>query len=149
VRRTSRRADGREAPPRRLPGAVAVEHLRAGDAADPPAELLEFAHTGLARTPLAVRAPGAGQAQAYNCAVRRATGRLVHFVEPSLEFGFEVLESAAQLLRDPAVGACGPFGLDTSDWRDFQPAEGPAVMALEYLVSIRRDELGRVVFGPE
>ena len=126
------------------PGSVEAVLGLAADADDPPAELLGLAAPGLARPPLAVRVAGAGQAQAYNAAVRRASGHVVHLVEPSLEFGFDVLESAATLLEDAAVGACGPFGLGTTDWRDFQPAEGRGVMALEYLLSLRRSDLGRV-----
>ena len=116
----------------------------ADGAEDPPPDLLGSAHQSLARQVRAVRVTGAGQAQAYNAVVRCATGRIVHLVEPSLEFGFDVLQVAAASLGDPAVGACGPFGLDTADWREFQPAAGPQVMALEYLLSLRRADAGRI-----
>jgi hypothetical protein len=85
-----------------------------------------------------------GHAQAWNVAARRARGRLLVFVEPSLEFGPGVLKALAQALDDPAVGVAGPFGLGTSDMRQFEEAEGAAAVALEYLVAVRRVDQGRL-----
>jgi hypothetical protein len=132
-----------------LPGAPAgaLEVVLAiADAGQAPAPaLLHFRGEALARPPVVVTVGASlGQAEALNLAARRALGRLVHFVEPSLEFGYAVLETASMVLEDPAVGACGPLGLDTLDWRDFHAAPGPEVMALEYLVSIRRADLERI-----
>jgi hypothetical protein len=82
-----------------------------------------------------------GHAEALNVAARRSRGEFVHFVEPSLRLEWPVLEQAAATLADPLVGACGPFGLATDDWREFRPALKPEVMALEYLVSVRRGDI--------
>lgn len=85
-----------------------------------------------------------GHAQAWNVGARRARGRLVVFVEPSLEFGAGVLATLAAALEDPAVGAAGPFGLGTTDMRQFDEAQGDAAVALEYLVAVRRADLSRL-----
>ena len=109
---------------------------------EPSARLLQTVHPALQRPPVVVTAgQGLGQAQALTVAARRARGRIIHFVEPSLEFGWTLLETAARVLDDPAVGACGPLGLVTEDWREFQPAPAGEVMALEYLMSVRRADL--------
>ncbi|HEV1998530.1 MAG TPA: hypothetical protein VGR61_10425 [Candidatus Dormibacteraeota bacterium] len=113
---------------------------------EPGAQLLQATHPALSRGPVAVAVDeGLGQAQALNVAARRALGRIVHFVEPSLEFGWDILEAASQVLTDSRVGACGPLGLVTEDWREFRPAPTGEVMALEYLLSVRRADL--VVIG--
>ncbi|MFN2463491.1 MAG: glycosyltransferase family 2 protein [Candidatus Dormibacteria bacterium] len=128
------------------PGSLEVILGIADGAEDPPPELLGLDLPALRRRPSAVRVRGAGQAQAYNAAIKQAGGTVIHVVEPSLQFRHEVLVAAEATLRDPAVGATGPFGLDTEDWRDFHPSPGPDVAALEYLVSFRRGDLLRI--GP-
>jgi hypothetical protein len=85
-----------------------------------------------------------GHAQAWTVAARRAGGRILVFAEPSLEFGREVLERLAEVLADPSIGLVGPFGLASADMREFAPADGPAVDALEYLLAMRRAEMARV-----
>ncbi|MGI8608598.1 MAG: hypothetical protein ACR2MY_05125 [Candidatus Dormibacteria bacterium] len=105
-------------------------------------QLAHAAHPALRGAPLVVRVrEDLGQAQALNVAARRSHGHVVHFVEPSLEFGWDVLDRSAALLRDEGIGACGPLGLVTEDWREFQPAPPGEVMALEYLVSVRRADI--------
>ena len=84
-----------------------------------------------------------GQADAWNVAARRAGGRVVFFVEPSLEFGAPLLSRLADVLADEAVGLAGPFGLRTDDMRTFEPGGGPGVDALEYLLAMRRADLDR------
>ena len=112
---------------------------------EPSAPLLQTMHPALSRPPVVVRVGDSlGQAQALNVAARRARGRIVHFVEPSVEFGWDLLETAAGILDDPGVGACGPLGLTTEDWREFQPAPAGEVMALEYVLSVRRADIPRI-----
>jgi GT2 family glycosyltransferase len=84
-----------------------------------------------------------GHADAWNVAARRARGRILVFVEPSLEFGADVLETLAAALDDGEVGLVGPFGLSTDNTRDFEVAAGPDVDALEYLLGMRREDVGR------
>ena len=85
-----------------------------------------------------------GHAQAWTVAARQARGRVLVFAEPSLEFGPQVLEGLAQALAEPGVGLVGPFGLASADQREFAPAAGPEVKALEYLLAIRRADMARV-----
>src|SRR5437660_534195 len=59
---------------------------------------------------------------------------------PTVLTGF----ASGGVLDDPSVGAAGPFGLATDDWRDFKPVEVGEVMALEYLVSVRRRDIARI-----
>ncbi|MEA2684587.1 MAG: cysteinyl-tRNA synthetase [Chloroflexota bacterium] len=123
-------------------GSLEVVVALAGAAAPPPDGILPTAHPALYRAPLLVRvSSGFGHAEAFNAAARRAHGEFVHFVEPSLRLTWNVLAAAAGALADPGVGATGPFGLATEDWRDFHPASGTDVMALEYLVSVRRADI--------
>jgi hypothetical protein len=118
-----------------------VVALAAGTEAPPPGRLT-LDHPALSRPPIVVRAgTGLGHAEALNVAARRARGEFVHFVEPSLRLEWPVLELAAATLADPLVGACGPFGLVTDDWREFRPTRTAEVMALEYLVSVRRTDI--------
>lgn len=122
-----------------------LEVVMAVVAGEPSTQLLQTAHPVLSRAPVAVLVREAlGQAQALNVAARRARGRIVHFVEPSLEFDWSVLEAAGAALSDPRVGACGPLGLVTADWREFEPAPAGDVMALEYLQSLRRADLAAI-----
>ncbi|MEA2647158.1 MAG: cysteinyl-tRNA synthetase [Chloroflexota bacterium] len=85
-----------------------------------------------------------GHAQAWNVAALRARGRVLAFVEPSLELGVDALDRLAAALEDPTVGLVGPFGLDTEDGHDFQPSSGTDVAALEYLLVMRRADFLRV-----
>ena len=85
-----------------------------------------------------------GHADAWNVAARRSRGRVLVFAEPSLEFGAAALRMLGDALDDPAVGLVGPFGLGTQDMRTFQATEGDEVDALEYLLAMRRADLGRV-----
>mgnify|MGYP003701368393 CR=1 FL=1 len=124
---------------------VAVELVLTVVDGEPRAPLRETVHPALCRAPVVVTVSEAlGQAQALNAAARRARGRIVHFVEPSLEFGWGLLETAADILDDPAVGACGPLGLVTDDWRESKPAPAGEVMALEYVISVRRADIPRI-----
>ena len=85
-----------------------------------------------------------GHAEAWNVAARLARGRLLFFVEPSLEFESAVLDRLAAALEDPDVGLAGPYGLDTSDGHNFEPSTKVEVAALEYLLALRRADMERV-----
>lgn len=123
-------------------GALEMVVAIADGAEPPPPGSLAGDHPALSRPPVVVRLEASlGQAEALNVAARRARALHVHFVEPSLLLTFSVLERAAEVLADPAVGACGPFGLTTDDWRDFRQSDSEEVMALEYLVSVRRADI--------
>ena len=122
-----------------------IEVVIAVVAGEPGAALSGFSHPALSRPPVLVRVgDNLGHGEALAIAGRRARGRLLHFVEPSLEFGWQVLDAAGAVLGDASVGATGPFGLTTADWREFHPAPAGDVLALEYLLSIRRADVPRI-----
>jgi cysteinyl-tRNA synthetase len=86
--------------------------------------------------------PGTGWGAAMNAGLRRATGRVVVVVDGSVEPVGDVLGPIESALDDPTVGVCGPFGISTSDLREFHESEGPDVDAIEgYLMAFRRDVL--------
>jgi GT2 family glycosyltransferase len=110
-----------------------------------PEDLTPAEQPNAARAVRVIRVQDAlGHAQAWNTAARRARGRIIFFLEPSLEFGPSVLDTLAAALDDDAVGMVGPFGLGTDDMRSFEPDSGPDVAALEYLLAIRRERLAAV-----
>jgi cysteinyl-tRNA synthetase len=94
--------------------------------------------------------PAAGWASARNAGLRRSGGRVVVVADGSVEATANTLDPLVAALEDPSVGMTGPFGLVTGDLRQFEPAPGPDVDAVEgYLMAFRRDLLGRgVAFDP-
>jgi cysteinyl-tRNA synthetase len=86
--------------------------------------------------------PGTGWGAARNAGLRRATGRVVLAVDGSIEPTGDVVGPLVDALEDPSVGVCGPFGISTTDLRDFHESDGPDVDAIEgYLMAFRRDVL--------
>jgi cysteinyl-tRNA synthetase len=66
-------------------------------------------------------------------------------VDGSIEPAGDVLGPLVAALADPNVGVCGPFGIATTDLREFAEAAGPDVDAVEgYLMAFRRDVLRNV-----
>lgn len=85
---------------------------------------------------------GTGWGAARNAGLRRSLGRIVLAVDGSVEPKGDVLGPLERALADPTVGVCGPFGIVTSDLREFEPSEGPDVDAIEgYLMAFRREVL--------
>jgi cysteinyl-tRNA synthetase len=83
---------------------------------------------------------GTGWASACNAGLGRSLGRIVVVVDGSIEPTGDVVGPLEEALADPAVGVCGPFGIVTSDLREFEPSDGPDVDAIEgYLMAFRRD----------
>jgi Glycosyl transferase family 2 len=111
-----------------------VQHVvvdTSGDAPDPSA----WPETG-EYLPLET---GTGWAEARNAGLRRSTGTIVLLVDGSLEATGDVFGPLEEALADPAVGIAGPFGLVTSDLREFRTSRGPEVDAIEgYLMAFRR-----------
>jgi GT2 family glycosyltransferase len=85
-----------------------------------------------------------GYAQAWTLAAHQAGGVTLVFTEPSLEFGTDVLRALGNALDEPGVGLAGAFGLRRSDDHNFEPADGPEVEALEYLLALRRSEFAAI-----
>lgn len=115
---------------------------------------------GLARNPLFTIPDGAaipvqvlfadhnlGFAGGRNTTMRASTGRYVVLLDTSIELADDIWTPLAAALEDPTIGVAGPYGLVTSDLRDFVEAPGPDVDAIEgYLLAFRRDLLPEV--GP-
>ncbi len=86
---------------------------------------------------------GTGWAAARNAGLRRARGRLVFAMDGSIEATGDVVSPLAAALTDHGVGICGPFGIVTTDLREFDEAPGPGPCdAVEgYLMAFRREVL--------
>jgi cysteinyl-tRNA synthetase len=85
---------------------------------------------------------GTGWGAARNAGLRRSRGAIVLVVDGSIEPAGDVLGPLEAALAEPNVGVCGPFGIATTDLREFAEAAGPDVDAVEgYLMAFRRDVL--------
>jgi cysteinyl-tRNA synthetase len=82
-----------------------------------------------------------GWAAARNAGLRRARGEVVLAADGSVEPTGSVVDPLADALRDPSLGIAGPFGIVTTDLRQFDEAPGPGPCdAVEgYLMAFRRD----------
>jgi len=91
-------------------------------------------------------AAGTGWAAAANAGLRRATGRVVLVMDPSIEAVGDVLGPLEQALEDREVGIVGPFGTVTHDLREFDAAPGPGPCdAIEgYCIAMRREVLADI-----
>jgi Glycosyl transferase family 2 len=88
-----------------------------------------------------------GHGAALNAAARRAAGRIVVVLDPSIELSGSVVAPLAAALDDPNVAIAGPLGLTSSDLRHFEEASrGPAAAIEGYLQAFRREDL--VARGP-
>jgi len=86
--------------------------------------------------------PGTGWAAARNAGLRRAASNIVFVLDGSVEATGDVYGPIERALADPGVGIAGPFGLVTSDLREFTTSPGPDVDAIEaYLMAFRREVL--------
>jgi cysteinyl-tRNA synthetase len=87
---------------------------------------------------------GTGWAAARNAGLRRARGRVVLAMDGSIEAAGDVIGPLEEGLADDTVGVCGPFGIVTSDLREFEATEGPACDAVEgYLMAFGRELITR------
>jgi len=91
-----------------------------------------------------------GWAADRNAGLRRAAGSIVLVVDGSIEATGDVLGPLKRALADPGVGVCGPFGISTSDLRNFHESDGPEVDTIEgYLMAFRREVLRAAGFFDE
>lgn len=88
-------------------------------------------------------AEGTGWGAARNAGLRRTLGRTVLVMDGSVEPSGDVLGPLEAALEDPGLGVCGPFGLVTTDLRQFDetPAPGPSDAVEGYLMALRREVL--------
>ena len=95
--------------------------------------------------------PGTGWAAARNAGLRRSRGRIVLAMDASVEPTGDVFGPLEETLADQAVGVCGPFGIITTDLRQFDEAlgAGPCDAIEGYLMAFRREMLTEAGFFDE
>jgi cysteinyl-tRNA synthetase len=82
-----------------------------------------------------------GTGAAWNIGIRRARGRVVLVLDPSVEPTGDLVTPLALALDDPSVGVAGGFGLSSADLRRFEEAGPGDVTAIEgYAMAFRRAE---------
>jgi cysteinyl-tRNA synthetase len=86
---------------------------------------------------------GTGWAAARNAGLKRSRGRLVLALDGSIEPTGDVIAPLDSALGDRAVGIAGPYGVVTTDLREFEPSPDPGPCdAIEgYLMAFRREVL--------
>ncbi len=88
-----------------------------------------------------------GFAAGRNATFRASLGEIVVMLDTSIEINGDIWTPIAHLLADPTVGVVGPYGLVTTDLKEFGESSGPDVDAMEgYLMAFRRSALLEV--GP-
>jgi cysteinyl-tRNA synthetase len=86
-----------------------------------------------------------GFAAGRNATMRASRGRHIVLMDTSIEVKGNIWEPLEQVLADLSVGVAGPYGLVTTDLRDFVEASGPDVDAVEgYLMAFCRERLPEV-----
>jgi hypothetical protein len=87
-------------------------------------------------------AEGTGWGAARNAGLKRSLGRIVLVADGSIEPVGDVFGPMEAALADPMMGVVGPFGIVTTNLRDFDASDGPEVDAIEgYLMAMRREVL--------
>ncbi|HVH53020.1 MAG TPA: glycosyltransferase [Actinomycetota bacterium] len=87
-------------------------------------------------------AEGTGWGAARNAGLKRSLGRIVLVADGSIEPVGDVFGPMEAALADPTMGVVGPFGIVTTNLRDFEASDGPEVDAIEgYLMAMRREVL--------
>jgi cysteinyl-tRNA synthetase len=86
-----------------------------------------------------------------NVSLRQARGRIVVFLDTSVEVSGDIFAKLQALLSDQTVGIAGRWGVVTSDLRQFEEVKaGGDVDAVEgYLMALRRDVLREAGFLDE
>ncbi len=86
-----------------------------------------------------------GFAAGRNATMRASRGHSIILMDTSIELTGDIWTPLETVLADSTVGVAGPYGLVTTDLRDFQEAAGPDVDAIEgYLMAFRRDVLSEI-----
>ncbi|MEO7003141.1 MAG: hypothetical protein ABI068_15100, partial [Ktedonobacterales bacterium] len=88
-----------------------------------------------------------GFATGRNASFKASRGRIIVQLDTSIEVKGDIWAPIERLLADPTIGLVGPYGLVTTDLKEFAESAGPDVDAIEgYLMAFRRAELREV--GP-
>jgi cysteinyl-tRNA synthetase len=86
-----------------------------------------------------------GFAAGRNATFQASLGRYVVMLDTSIELTGDIWIALEQALEDKSVGLVGPYGLVTTDLREFQESAGPEVDAIEgYMLAFRRELLKEV-----
>jgi cysteinyl-tRNA synthetase len=86
-----------------------------------------------------------GFAAGRNATFRASQGRFIVMLDTSIELKAEIWSALAQALTRPEVGLAGPYGLVTTDLKEYQETAGPTADAIEgYLLAFRRELLSQV-----
>lgn len=125
----------------RLPGRSEVLVLDDGSTDDTAAWLEDLARRDPRLVPLFADRP-LGEGPARNALLRAARGRFVLELDPSVELTGDLLGALRPSLEDERVGLAGPWGLRTTDLKDFaEITEGEVDAVQGYCVAARRDAL--------
>jgi len=88
-----------------------------------------------------------GFAAGRNASFRASRGEIIIQIDTSIEVTGDIWTPIAALLADPTIGLIGPYGLVTTDLKEFTESTGPDVDAIEgYMMAFRRSILREV--GP-
>ena len=86
-----------------------------------------------------------GFAAGRNATMRASRGHYIILMDTSIEVEGDIWGPLANTLADRNMGVVGPYGLVTTDLREFQESPGPDVDAIEgYLMAFRRELLQEV-----
>ena len=86
-----------------------------------------------------------GFAAGRNATMRASRGHYIVLMDTSIEVEGDIWGPLTNTLADRNMGVVGPFGLVTTDLREFQESPGPDVDAIEgYLMAFRRELLPEV-----
>jgi cysteinyl-tRNA synthetase len=85
-----------------------------------------------------------GTAAANNAAMRTARGRYIVLADSSIEPVGDVYRPIDAILHSPEVGLTGPFGVRSTDLREFEEASGEVDAVEAYLMAFPRAMIGRV-----
>jgi cysteinyl-tRNA synthetase len=86
-----------------------------------------------------------GFAAGRNATMRASRGRYIMLLDSSIELDGDIWTPMARTLADQNTGLAGPYGLITSDLKEFSESDGPDVDAVEgYMMVFRRALLPEV-----
>ena len=86
----------------------------------------------------------AGYATARNAGLKTSRGRIIVLCDLSIEPTGDILTPLASAFEDSSVGVAGPFGIVSTDMREFTESKGPEVDAIEgYFLATRRELLAK------
>ncbi|HXX79005.1 MAG TPA: glycosyltransferase, partial [Ktedonobacteraceae bacterium] len=86
-----------------------------------------------------------GFAAGRNATMRASRGHYIIVMDTSIEVEGDIWGPLADTLADRDMGVVGPYGLVTTDLREFEESPGPDVDAIEgYLMAFRRELLPEV-----